>query len=35
MAEPTELTAGERLEPAPEGSHMDAIELGAVSLLQR
>ena len=35
MAEPTELTAGECLEPASEGSHMDAIELGAVSLLQR
>ena len=34
IAEPTELTAGEFLKPAPEGTHMDAIELTAVSLLQ-
>ena len=34
IAEPPELTAGERLEPAPEGSRMEAIELTAVSLLQ-
>ena len=35
MAEPAELTTGEFLEPAPEGSHMEAIELTAVCLMQR
>jgi hypothetical protein len=34
IAEPPELSVGERLEPAPEGSRMEAIELTAVSLLQ-
>ena len=35
IADPAELTAGERLEPAPEGAHMEAVEIGAVFLLQR
>ena len=35
IAEPAELTAGERLEPAPEGAHMEAVENSAVFLLQR
>ena len=34
IAKPPELSVGERLEPAPEGSRMEAIELTAVSLLQ-
>ena len=35
IAEPAEHTAVECLEPAPEGSHMEAIELTAVCLMQR
>ena len=35
FAEPAKLTAGERLELAPEGTNMEAVELIAVSLLQR
>ena len=35
ITDPAELTAGERLEPAPEGAHMEAVEVGAVFLLQR
>ena len=35
IAEPAELAVGERLELAPEGANMEAVELVAVPLLQR
>ena len=35
FAEPAELTTGERLKLAPEGANMEAVEIIAVSLLQR
>ena len=34
FAESAQLTPGERLEPAPEGANMEAVEIIAVSLLQ-
>ena len=35
IAEPAELTTGERLELAPEGANMEAVEIIGVSLLKR
>tara|TARA_B100000524_G_scaffold40924_1_gene19700 strand:+ start:143 stop:364 length:222 start_codon:yes stop_codon:yes gene_type:complete len=35
IAKPAESTMGERLELAPEGGNMEAVEIIAVSLLQR
>ena len=35
IAEPAESTTGERFELAPEGANMEAVEIIAVSLLQR
>ena len=35
IAEPAELTAGERLEPAPEGAYMEVVKMVAVPPLQR
>ena len=35
IAKPADLTTYERLELAPEGGNMEAVEIVAVSLLQR
>ena len=35
IAQPDESTTGERFELAPEGANMEAVEIIAVSLLQR